>query len=86
MSTRQAVYRRVAAARRRSKRSIRPPRGETRSTPVYAGWQAEQTSTSIEACVARVSKVVPHVVHVTVATMVSGWIPAFTLVPFLLVR
>jgi hypothetical protein len=77
MSTLPRTYLRVAAARRRSKRSMRPPRGETRSTPVYAGWQAEQTSTWIEACVARVSKVVPHVVHVTVATIVSGWIPVF---------
>jgi hypothetical protein len=43
-----------------------------RPAPVYAGWQAEQTSTVIGARVERVSNAVPHVEHVNVATVVAG--------------
>jgi hypothetical protein len=50
----------AARARRRLKRSIRPPLASVRARPVYAGWQFEQTSTEIASAVERMRKVVPH--------------------------
>jgi hypothetical protein len=48
-----------------------PPRA-VRSTPVYAGWQLEQTSITISARVDRVVKVVPQVLQRTLASLNSG--------------
>ena len=44
------------------------------------GWHAEQASTWIACVVERVSKLVPQVEQVTVATCVCGWIVFFMIV------
>jgi len=61
-----------ASCRRRSKRSMRPPMTTLRSTPVYAGWQFEQASTTSSLRVERVVNVSPHEVQRTLASMSSG--------------
>jgi len=58
---------------------MRLPRLTVRSTPVYAGWHCEQTSTWIEGRVERVSNVVPQLLQLTVVPVSSGWIPVFIL-------
>ncbi len=59
-------------ARRLSKRSMRPPRATARSMPVYAGWQLEQTSTTISLRVERVVNAFPQVLQRTLACTRSG--------------
>lgn len=51
---------RVAKARFLLKRSMRLPVALLRSTPVKAGWQFEQTSTTIASAVDLVRNVFPH--------------------------
>jgi hypothetical protein len=51
---------------------MRLPRCVGRSRPVYAGWQLEQTSTTISLRVERVTKVFPQEVQRTVASVSSG--------------
>ncbi len=63
---------RLERRRRRSNLSIRLPTRAERSTPVYAGWQLEQTSTTSSGRVERVVNVLPHEVHRTVASVSSG--------------
>jgi len=62
----------AASWRRRSKRSMRPPVTTLRSTPVYAGWQFEQASTTSSLRVERVVNVSPHEVQRTDASISSG--------------
>jgi hypothetical protein len=62
----------AARARRRSKRSILLPRTTSRAMPVYAGWQAEQTSTTSSDRVERVVNSFPQVVQWTVVAYSSG--------------
>lgn len=63
---------RRAAARLRSNRSMRSPLLALRSTPVYAGWQLEQTSTTTPLRVDRVVNSFPHVEQRTVVSISSG--------------
>jgi hypothetical protein len=53
---------------------MRLPFDTVRSTPVYAGWQFEQVSTTSSLRVERVVNVSPHVVQRTVASVSSGCI------------
>jgi hypothetical protein len=59
-------------ARRRSNRSTRPPAATTRSTPVYAGWQFEQTSTTSSLRVERVVNSFPQALQRTLVVITSG--------------
>jgi hypothetical protein len=61
-----------ASCLRRSNRSMRLPSEAARSTPVYAGWQFEQTSTTSSLRDERVVKVVPHEVQRTFVSVSSG--------------
>jgi hypothetical protein len=51
---------------------MRLPLRVARSTPVYAGWQFEHTSTTISLSVEWVANVFPHVEQRTVASVSSG--------------
>jgi hypothetical protein len=51
---------------------MRLPLWAARSTPVYAGWQLEQTSTISSLRFERVVKVVPHDVQRTFVSVSSG--------------
>jgi hypothetical protein len=51
---------------------MRLPVVTLRCSPVYAGWQLEQTSTDIDGVVDRTRCDVPQVVHTTLTTKVVG--------------
>jgi hypothetical protein len=51
---------------------MRSPLRTARSTPVYAGWQFEQTSVMSSPRVERVVNVLPHEVQRTVVSTSSG--------------
>jgi hypothetical protein len=51
---------------------MRLPLRAARSTPVYAGWQFEQTSTTSSLRFERVVNVLPHVVQRIVVSVSSG--------------
>jgi hypothetical protein len=55
-----------------SNRSMRLPLRAARSTPVYAGWQFEQTSRTSSGRFERVVNVAPHDVQRTVVSVSSG--------------
>jgi hypothetical protein len=52
---------------------MRLPLRAGRATPVYVGWQLEQTSRTMSARVERSANVLPHEVQRTVASVSSGW-------------